>query len=123
MESERSEPVAAETTGADNTGNSRASAATTNERARREAGTADKLSDLRPFRRGPLTITGRAGVPRASLPGRQHARLTRGDVRTDVLDGMGVVRAKGTVNNLEQLEGLVDAGRRRQLEALEAVSK
>ena len=40
-----------------------------------------------------------------------------------VIDGMGVVRAKGTVNNLEQLEGLVDSGRRRQLEALEAVSK
>ena len=30
-----------------------------------------------------------------------------------VLDRHGVVRAKGTVNNLEQLEGLVDTGRRR----------
>ena len=30
-----------------------------------------------------------------------------------VLDDYGVVRAKGTVNNLEQVEGLVDAARRR----------
>ena len=30
-----------------------------------------------------------------------------------VLDETGVVRAKGTVNNLEQLEGLVDTARRR----------
>ena len=33
-----------------------------------------------------------------------------------VFDGMGVVRAKGTVNNLEQLEGLVDTARRREHE-------
>ncbi|MFN2545677.1 MAG: hypothetical protein ABR600_14060 [Actinomycetota bacterium] len=30
-----------------------------------------------------------------------------------VLDDLGVVRAKGTVNSLEQLEGLVDTARRR----------
>lgn len=30
-----------------------------------------------------------------------------------VLDDQGVVRAKGTVNNLEQMEGLVDTARRR----------
>lgn len=30
-----------------------------------------------------------------------------------VLDALGVVRAKGTVNNLEQLEGLVDSAERR----------
>jgi hypothetical protein len=30
-----------------------------------------------------------------------------------VLDEMGIVRAKGTVNNLEQVEGLVDTARRR----------
>ncbi|MFN2589008.1 MAG: hypothetical protein ABR613_12945 [Actinomycetota bacterium] len=34
-----------------------------------------------------------------------------------VLDGLGVVRAKGTVNNLEQLEGLVETGARRAEEA------
>jgi hypothetical protein len=30
-----------------------------------------------------------------------------------VLDGLGIVRAKGTVNNLEQIEGLVDTAARR----------
>ena len=30
-----------------------------------------------------------------------------------VLDEMGIVRAKGTVNNLEQIEGLVDTANRR----------
>ncbi|HEV2756045.1 MAG TPA: thioredoxin fold domain-containing protein [Actinomycetota bacterium] len=34
-----------------------------------------------------------------------------------VLDGLGVVRAKGTVNNLEQLEGLVETGAQRAEEA------
>lgn len=33
------------------------------------------------------------------------------------LDELGVVRAKGTVNNLEQMEGLVDTARRRSEEA------
>ena len=33
-----------------------------------------------------------------------------------VLDGMGIVRAKGTVNNLEQVEGLVDTAGRRMRE-------
>ena len=34
-----------------------------------------------------------------------------------LLDRLGVVRAKGTVNNLEQLEGLVETGARRSEEA------
>ena len=33
-----------------------------------------------------------------------------------VLDEMGIVRAKGTVNNLEQVEGLVDTAARRMRE-------
>ena len=33
-----------------------------------------------------------------------------------VMDGRGVVRAKGTVNNLEQVEGLVDSALRRMEE-------
>ena len=33
-----------------------------------------------------------------------------------VFDELGVVRSKGTVNNLEQVEGLVDTARRRMLE-------
>ena len=36
-----------------------------------------------------------------------------------VLDELGVVRSKGTVNSLEQVEGLVDAARRRMLRAEE----
>lgn len=34
-----------------------------------------------------------------------------------VLDGNGVVQAKGTVNNLEQMEGLIDTARRRERDA------
>ncbi|HSJ51800.1 MAG TPA: hypothetical protein VLA90_11060 [Actinomycetota bacterium] len=36
-----------------------------------------------------------------------------------VLDELGVVRAKGTVNSLEQVEGLVDAARRRIADVME----
>lgn len=36
-----------------------------------------------------------------------------------VLDEFGVIRAKGTVNNLEQMEGLVDSAARRLAEAKE----
>jgi hypothetical protein len=36
-----------------------------------------------------------------------------------VLDELGVVRSKGTVNSLEQIEGLVDTARRRIVEAEE----
>ena len=38
-----------------------------------------------------------------------------------VLDPSGVVRAKGTVNNLEQVEGLIDTARAREREAAWAV--
>jgi hypothetical protein len=36
-----------------------------------------------------------------------------------VLDELGVVRSKGTVNSLEQVEGLIDTARRRIAEAEE----
>jgi hypothetical protein len=36
-----------------------------------------------------------------------------------VLDELGVVRSKGTVNSLEQVEGLIDSARRRMSEAEE----
>jgi methylamine dehydrogenase accessory protein MauD len=36
-----------------------------------------------------------------------------------VLDAHGVVQAKGTVNNLEQMEGLIDTARRREQEMAE----
>ncbi len=42
-----------------------------------------------------------------SIPGTPHVVI---------LDGSGVVRAKGTVNDLEQLEGLIDTARRRSSE-------
>lgn len=55
----------------------------------------------------------RPGVP--ALPAPEVARSYRipGTPYAVVLDRLGVVRAKGTVNNLEQLEGLVDTARRR----------
>lgn len=37
-----------------------------------------------------------------------------------ILDGLGVVRAKGTVNNLEQMEGLVDTAHSRLHDAVPA---
>lgn len=48
-------------------------------------------------------------VGRYAVPGTPYAVA---------LDVLGVVRAKGTVNNLEQMEGLVDTARRRLEEAL-----
>ena len=49
------------------------------------------------------------------VPGRQIARryAIPGTPFVVVLDDLGVVRAKGTPNNLEQLEGLLDTARRR----------
>jgi hypothetical protein len=39
-----------------------------------------------------------------------------------VLDELGIVRAKGTVNNLEQMEGLVDTGVRRMRQGAPAAN-
>ena len=47
-------------------------------------------------------------MARATVNALQSLRL--------ILDEMGVVRGKGTVNNLEQVEGLVDTARRRMRE-------
>lgn len=46
----------------------------------------------------------------------QHYRIP-GTPYSIVLDRLGIVRAKGTANNLEQLEGLVETGARRTQEA------
>lgn len=56
------------------------------------------------------------GVGAPVLPGPGIARdfAIPGTPYAVVLDAMGVVRAKGTANSLEQLEGLVDTARRRQ---------
>lgn len=64
------------------------------------------------------------GVPAAAAAGRLEPIVVH-DVEAEqvldvpgtpfvmVLDERGIVRAKGTVNNLEQVEGLVDAANRR----------
>lgn len=53
-------------------------------------------------------IPGRDVAMRYEVPGTPYAVM---------LDTSGVVRAKGTVNNLEQMEGLVDTATRRMSEA------
>jgi hypothetical protein len=62
-----------------------------------------------------------ADVPAPVVPGGGIAReySVPGTPYVVVLDRSGVVRAKGTVNNLEQVEGLVDTARNRTHEALE----
>ena len=49
-------------------------------------------------------------------PGAESAYGVPGTPFVIVLDDQGVVRAKGTVNNLEQVEGLVDTANRRSTE-------
>lgn len=55
------------------------------------------------------------GVGAPVIPGPDVARAYQipGTPYAVVLDRLGVVRAKGTVNTMEQLEGLVDTARRR----------
>jgi methylamine dehydrogenase accessory protein MauD len=58
---------------------------------------------------GPSTVVAGPDVARAyGIPGTPYAV---------VLDRLGVVRAKGTVNTLEQMEGLIETARRRVEEA------
>jgi methylamine dehydrogenase accessory protein MauD len=59
---------------------------------------------------------GRVGawdIPAVAAPELARSYRIPGTPYAVVLDRLGVVRAKGTVNNLEQLEGLVDTARRR----------
>jgi methylamine dehydrogenase accessory protein MauD len=53
------------------------------------------------------------------IPGKEIGRAydVPGTPYVIVLDRSGVVQAKGTVNNLEQMEGLIDTARRRISEA------
>jgi methylamine dehydrogenase accessory protein MauD len=62
---------------------------------------------------------GPKGLPAPVIPGEAIASAydVPGTPYVVVLDRHGVVRSKGTVNNLEQMEGLVDTGRRRAAEA------
>jgi methylamine dehydrogenase accessory protein MauD len=55
------------------------------------------------------------GAPVLSAPEVARDYRVPGTPYAVVLDVMGVVRGKGTVNNLEQLEGLIDTARSRRL--------
>ena len=57
------------------------------------------------------------GVPILPAPAVVQAYEVPGTPYVVVLDAQGLVRAKGTVNNLEQMEGLIDTGLRRTREA------
>jgi methylamine dehydrogenase accessory protein MauD len=59
-------------------------------------------------------------VPVIADPALSAAYRVPGTPYAVVLDGLGVVRAKGTVNDLEQLEGLVETARRRLTEPIHA---
>jgi hypothetical protein len=59
-----------------------------------------------------------ASTPVARSPSLARAYAVPGTPYAVVLDTVGVVRAKGTVNNLEQIEGLIDTARRRLEAAL-----
>ena len=58
------------------------------------------------------------GVPVVAAPELAEIYAVPGTPYAVILDAIGVVRAKGTVNNLEQIEGLVDTARRRVEEAV-----
>jgi hypothetical protein len=67
-----------------------------------------------------IPAAARAGHLRPQVlhdPEAEHTFDIPGTPFVVVFDRMGVVRAKGTVNNLEQVEGLVDAANRRIDEA------
>ena len=53
------------------------------------------------------------------VPGHELAQAYRvpGTPYVVILDELGIVRAKGAINNLEQMEGLVDTARRRITES------
>jgi methylamine dehydrogenase accessory protein MauD len=55
----------------------------------------------------------RKGIPVVADPSIAHAYRVPGTPYAVAIDAGGIVRAKGTVNNLEQMEGLADTARRR----------
>ena len=64
---------------------------------------------------------GRRRLGARLVPARRVAQAYRvpGTPYVVVLDELGVVRAKGAINNLEQMEGLVDTARRRLEESVD----
>ena len=69
-----------------------------------DAGENDTPSAYRRGRGNAPLVASLAACEAYGVPGTPYAL---------VLDGEGIVQAKGTVNNLEQMEGLVDTARRR----------
>lgn len=63
-------------------------------------------------------VFGRRSLDVPVVPGRDLATTYRvpGTPYVVVLDELGIARAKGTVNNLEQLEGLIDTAIQRRAE-------
>ena len=59
----------------------------------------------------------RNGIPVVPDPPLAHTFRIPGTPYAVAIDSGGVVRAKGTVNNLEQMEGLVETARRRLVDA------
>ena len=59
-----------------------------------------------------LQVT-RKGIPVVADPPIAHSYRVPGTPYVVAIDAAGVVLAKGTVNNLEQMEGLADTARRR----------
>jgi methylamine dehydrogenase accessory protein MauD len=74
------------------------------------------LSDTDPLETTRELGNRKLGVPVASARELARAFGVPGTPYVVVLDELGVARAKGTVNNLEQLEGLIDTGLRRRHE-------
>lgn len=66
------------------------------------------LSDTDPLETTRALGSKKLGVPVVSAKHLAQAYQVPGTPYVVVLDSLGVVRGKGTVNNLEQLEGLID---------------
>jgi methylamine dehydrogenase accessory protein MauD len=60
-----------------------------------------------------ILVDKRAPAPVVAAPDATRSYLIPGTPYAVFLDGTGVVRAKGTVNNFEQLEGLAETAARR----------
>jgi methylamine dehydrogenase accessory protein MauD len=79
-------------------------------------GVAASLGDMRPVvisDDAKMHPKAPAGVPAVGSPELAENYRVPGTPYAVLLDGVGIVRAKGIVNTIEQMEGLVDTARRR----------
>jgi methylamine dehydrogenase accessory protein MauD len=81
--------------------------------------TAMLLSDLEREEAGYAFDASRLPAPLIADPAIARAYEVPGTPFVVILDELGVVRAKGTPNNLEQMEGLIDTARRRMRRAVD----